>query len=132
MFAVILLWRHVRKGTDEHARLRFGVFQNARNAEIDHLDGAVFAEHHVARFDVAVNDASLMRVVEGPARLHCVGELEGQGQRQFSCNDLLEIFALDQFHRDVRQITGLTHVVDRDDVGVLKSAGGLRLAVEAF
>jgi hypothetical protein len=38
--------------------------------------------------------------------------------------------AVEEFHRDVRDVVALAHVVDDDDVGVVEAAGRLRLAEE--
>ncbi len=132
MFAVILLGRHVGKRPDQHTRLGFRIFQHAGDAKIDDLDRPVFAEHHIAGLDIAMNDSTLVGVVKGSARLHSVCELERNRQRHAARDQLLKIFAFHQFHCDVGKVCRFTHVVDGDDIGMLESAGRLSLAVEAL
>ncbi len=40
-------------------------FQRLRQAKVQHLDGAVLLHLHVGRLQIAVDDALLMRGVEG-------------------------------------------------------------------
>ncbi len=65
--------------------------------EVEHLDRAVGAELDVGGFEIAVDDARLVRCLER------LGDLEGDGRGLFDRNrsalDALgEILAFDQFH----------------------------------
>jgi hypothetical protein len=46
------------------------VLDRARDAEVDHLHAAIRRHEHVARFQVAVDDAFQVAVVNGLAQLH--------------------------------------------------------------
>ena len=132
MFAVILLGRHVGEGADEHAGLGSGGFEDASDAEIDYFYDAFLTDHDVAGLDVAMNDAAFVGVIEGAAGLNGVDELQGNWQRGAAGNNLLDVFAFDEFHGDIGKVAGVAHVVDGDDVGMLKAAGGLRFPIEAL
>ncbi len=92
------------------------------------------AQHHVLGLDVAVDDAALVRIGDGLAELHEVGEqlqaraapvlLERVGQRA----------AAHQAHGAVEVAGGgaLAQLVDRDHARVLELASDARLAQEAL
>ena len=52
-------------------------------------------------------------------------------KRSLASQDVLQLAALHELHRDVGRAGVLAEVVDRDDVGMREAAGGLRLAAEA-
>ena len=100
-------------------------------AEVDELDrgtaGAVRVED-VGGFEVAVDEAVLVRVAEGLADLggDLEGLLEGLGAA------FLEAGAFDELHHEVGHALVLADVVHGDDVRVAEGGGGARLAEEAF
>ena len=140
-----LLGRHVRDGAHDRAlnRLRaLGQYRLAHiggaggaghqlgKAEVEHLDAARVAHHHVARLEIAVNDT------RGVGRCQRVGDLDAacdcRVQRQrFPADHLVEGLALDQLHRDEVAVACLRDLVDRDDVRVVQRRGRLRFLNEA-
>src|SRR3954471_23659388 len=52
--------------------------------------------------------------------------------RRTLLQQLAQVGALDQVHRDPQRTVGLAGVVDRDDVGVRERCGHARLAYEAL
>ena len=75
VLAVILLGRHVGERAHQHTGHGPRGFKDPGNAKIHHLHRTVLVDHDVARFDVAVNNAPLMGVVEGTTSLQGVGKL---------------------------------------------------------
>ena len=105
-----------------------------RQAEVEHLDLAVWRDLHVGRLQVAVDDALLVRVLEG------LGDLLGDSDRLVDRNrpalqSLREVLALDQLHdqdvrlRSVRERHAL-EAVEVGDVGVVEGGQDLGLALE--
>ena len=85
----------------------------------------------IARFDVAVDITSGVRVVERAADLlqqlgHVVGVERGVGG-----DDLLQRLPAHQLHDDEGRAVVLADVIDVDDVRVGEGGGGARLAFEA-
>src|SRR5262249_28549557 len=86
--------------------------------------------HQVRRLDVAVNDAALMRVVEGlghrgPERGHALG-----CEPPFACELGGERLAGYELHREVVGLAVAAGVVEWDDPAVLERACGLDLPAE--
>ncbi|HYN06077.1 MAG TPA: hypothetical protein VES67_01680, partial [Vicinamibacterales bacterium] len=128
-----LLGRHVRRRAEDQARLRHrgsrecrGVHRVRRRArriraerfgetKIEHLHRAVVAHLDVRGFEIAVNDA---RVVRGFERF---GDLTRDGEgfvewERAACETLRQILALDQFHHQ----GAILNAVDRRDVGMIE------------
>src|SRR4029077_11498231 len=131
MLAVILLRRHVSKGSDEHSGLRSGSFHYPSDSKINYLDDAIAVDHDVAGLDIAVNNAPFVGVVECTTRLHGVDELQRNRERGAAHNHLFEILSLYQFHGDIRKFPRLPHIVDRDNIRMLQTARRLSLPVKA-
>ena len=88
-------------------------------------------DEDIRRFEVAVEDALLVGVVNGLGdRPGVAGGLAG-GQR-FAGQHLGEVLALDKVHREKRLAVHLADLVDGDDAGVMEMRRGLGLALEAF
>ena len=101
------------------------------DAEIGDLEGPVLGQHeYVGGLDVAVNDAALMRVVQGFGQLYADRQhlLERHGLA--GLHRLAQRYAVDQLDDDVRPVADLSDVVDGHDVGMREGAGGLGLAYE--
>jgi len=47
-----------------------------------------------------------------------------------TADQLFQAFTLDQFHRNIRRACLFTHVINRNDIGMLQPARGLCLAVK--
>ena len=132
VLAVILLRRHVGKRPDEHSGLGLGSFHHPRNAEVHDLDDAFLAEHHVSGLDVAVNNSALVGVVESATGLDGVRQLQGKRQIGPAADQLFQAFTLHQFHRYVGRACFFTHVINRNDIGMLQASRGLGFAVESL
>jgi hypothetical protein len=109
--------------------------QCPRDAEVHHLDHAGLGEHHVARLDIAVDDAVPVAELEGRADIS--GDLQGPTRHQpaLGGQHLLEGMAVDELHDDVRnRLAGrrglLTGVVHGHDRGVVERCCVLRLPPE--
>ncbi len=107
-----------------------GLGDRAGDPEVDHLDLAVAADQHVARLDVAMDDAAGMgggqRTSDGG------GDAGGlaRWERAVAPKDRREVLAVDVLHDDVRTGRVLPVVVDRDDVRVAQGRGVLGLLAE--
>ncbi len=116
-----LLGRHVLRRSERVALLRQALgSRELRHAEVEHLRGSIVAQKNIARLEIAVNDALLVRGAERPAHLDenrqreswrddaRAGELVGQAD------------AAQKLHDDVDAAVGhLVEVEGADDVGVL-------------
>ena len=129
-----LLGRHVRDGPHDgplnrlralvqhclaHVRGAGGAGHQLGEAEVEHLDAARVAHHHIARLEIAVDDA------RGVSRCQRVGDLDAacdcRVQRQrFPADHLVEGLALDQLHGDEVAVACRRDLVDRDDVRVVQ------------
>jgi hypothetical protein len=93
----------------------------ARQSKVGQVDPAVAIKHHIGRFDVAVDDAPAVGIVE------CAGNLFNQPdrlierQRAAFVDDLLQRAPIDELHRNIVQTLSLVHHIDRNDVGMLES-----------
>ena len=79
-----LFGAHVCRRADEFAgHGHAGLFQHPRQAEIVHAQAAIRPQHQIRRFDVAMNDAALVRMVErvGDVRNHLGDVIEIRGAR---------------------------------------------------
>ena len=100
------------------------------NAEVHHLDGAVFQHHDVMGLDVPVDDPPAVGVLQS------FGDLHGKMQRllpvehPFFLHVLLEGNAVDQLHDDIIGAVGGGNVVDLHDVGMAQHGHGFALGAE--
>ena len=125
-----LLRGHVGWRPQDRARLgQLGIaLDPLGQAEVGDVGLALGVDHDVRGLQVAVQDAPLVRMVDGPGdRGHRLrGSLgSGGGFRQ----PLGEAAALDQLHREVAEALVLADLVDRHDVRVVEV--GDRLGLEA-
>ena len=120
-------------GGPRECRLR-----SSRDAEVEHLDDAVLAEHDVVRLHVAVDDAALVGEVERARDVDEPPQALREGDVRPLAHEGAEHRALDVLHGDEADRLGgplrghLADVVDDDDVRVLERRGGARLAEEAI
>jgi hypothetical protein len=128
-----LFGRHVADGAKCRAGARRPrVVDEFGDPEIDDLHHAVMCEHDVRRFDIAVDDPGMVRVVEAAADLD--RDVERVAERQRSAlQPLLERLAIVVRHGDERlPIVGRIHVVDRADIGMVERGRRLRFLDEPF
>ena len=99
-------------------------------AEVGDFAAAAAGEHEVRRFDVAVDDAVLMAVVEGfggfGAELGGAEAVHGAG----GFDELVEVAAFDEFHRDVVDAGDGIDFVNGDDAGMFQRRGASGFAIE--
>ncbi len=108
-------------------------FEKSGDAEVEHLRLAQAIDQDVARFDVAVDDAPLVRVLEGVANPR--REVKPSRHVQIGRRHVLfQRGALDELHREVRLRSqarlGGARLVDLRDSGMLQPAKGLRFPLE--
>ena len=110
-----------RRARQRHLRLGNG----AGNPEIRDLDAAVTRNQHIARLDVAVDDAAGMRGRKSTRDLR--GDSGGLARRQRTgaAQDRGEILSVDELHDDERTAGILAVVVHGDDVRVVQRGDGL-------
>src|SRR5439155_23296179 len=61
---VVLIRRHVGERADQHPGLRSRTLHEPTDAEVHYLHDAFPVDHHVARFDVSVDDASFVSIIQ--------------------------------------------------------------------
>ena len=127
-----LLRRHVgRRAEGRVLRRQLQRIDERRQAEVEDAH-AVLGQDHVARLDVAVDDALRVRLGEP------VGDLRRDLERLVdrhrpALEPLLQRRPLVERHHDEQlPVVGGLDVVDRADVGMLGGRGRLRLAHEAL
>ena len=100
------------------------------NAEIRHLDAAVFQHHHIVGFDVPVNDAAAVGMLQGLADLHA--EMQGflPVEGSLLLHILLQGDAVDQLHHNEVGLIGGGNVVDLHDIGMAQHGNSLTLVLE--
>ncbi len=118
---------HVRAGQPVAALRR-----QRREAEVEHLDGAVAATDQVGGLDVAVDHAALVGVLEPQRRLPDVGACLGHGQRPTLLYQPGQGDSLDVFHYQEVGRAGVFGVVGGDDVRMRQARGGAHLTLEAL
>ena len=108
-----------------------------RQAEVGDPGDLVLVDQDVRRLDVAVQDALVVRVIEGLRRLDAdpgdESPVVGAVRRAVAPPGLehpVEALAPDVLHRVIRQPVVLAGREDRHDVGVVELSDGLRLALE--
>jgi hypothetical protein len=134
--------RHVGDGAhdglltgDRHSRRAGGAARlhvalpELGDPEIEHLGPAIGRDHDVARLQVAVDDAALVRGGDGFGNRNGQPEelLKGQPARTSQAGQGLP---LDELHRQEVHAAGFLDRVDRDDVGVVEGGDGARLSLE--
>ena len=100
------------------------------DAEVCHLGDAVAVDHDVLGLDIAVDDAVLVRVLEGLRDLGGEKQRLRRGEPALAVDILLERDALDELHDDILHRERMAHIVHRDDVRVAEHGDGLRLGLE--
>ncbi len=113
-----------RSATDERTDLRNG------EAEVQHLHAAVVRHHHVAGFEVPMDDPLLV------CGRNSIGKRYRNVEELVECEAFLrkklrQGLSLHQLHRDEVDAVGLLDGVDSNNVRVVESCKGLGFALEA-
>ncbi len=133
-----LLGRHVPGRAQEHARVRDaatgdrpaagGSWQQPDQAEVEHLDVAVGADHQVLGLDVAVDDAR--GVGRSKRRGHLPDQRQEPGQVGVRARQRPQRLPLDPFQDQERPAPVFANAVKGADGRVIQRRGGARLAPE--
>ena len=126
-----LFGRHVAGRAEDRTRLRqltVGL-DPLGQAEVGHVRLTPRVEQHVGRFQVAVEDAALVGMVDGPRYL---SQSPGRLPRRVHhpVEPPIEASAVEQSHAEVMVALMLAHLVDRHDVRVVEVGHGLGLDAE--
>jgi hypothetical protein len=98
--------------------------------EIQHLDDAVVAHHHVGGLEIAMDDAALVRAFEREGDLP--GDSEDVVDRHGAAVDeARERTSVDQFHDDRSSVAGRLEAIHLRDVGMVQRRQRLGFAFEA-
>ena len=93
-----------------------GDFEEARRAEVGDLDHALIGDEHVARPQIAMDDALLVRVIHRVADLAGVVERAIEIERAVALDHRFERVARHVLHHDEKHIVLLLGGEDGDDV----------------
>ena len=93
-------------------------------AEVEHLHGAVRADHDVGRFQIAMDDAARVR------RRQRIGDRNGDSQHLAEAhtvprNERIEALPAHVLHHDEIVAVGRLDLVDGDDVRMIEGRGGV-------
>ena len=102
-----------------------------RQAEVHDFDLALFVQHQIGGFDVAVNDATAV------SRLQALGGLSGDVDYLVEFERAIADFVLDgaardEGHSEEGLSLGLVDFIDGANVGMVECRRGLGFAKEAF
>ena len=122
-----LLRRHVHRRALHLGVVTFEADVDVGDAEIHDFDLALVAQHDVAGFEVAMNNAFAVHVVETLGAL--VDDVDDLVRRQrLAAGDVfLQRHAVDEFHHDVVQVVFLAGVVNADHRRVMHAPGAVNL-----
>src|SRR5262249_47947259 len=97
----------------------------------EYLDQAVFAEHDVFGFHIAMDDARLMRSCQRTGDLRA--DIKRLTQSDLaSAQALPQGFTFDELGRDKPSCFRLVYLINREDVRMVQGRRGLRLADKAL
>src|SRR6266404_8942447 len=97
------------------------------DAEVHYLRAPVLADADIGRLDVSMHDPTLVSECESGENIDDDVQPLLQRKRLTRLDQMLEIYALDEFHRDEEMTIGLSQIVDAHHIRVLKRSGRLRL-----
>ena len=133
-----LLRAHVGRCAEQHARQGAGrlgaVVEQPRDAEVEHACATVRVDHHIARLQVAVDHATLVRVIDRGGDLGDHAQLLVE-RGLHAIRPVPQDLAAHQFHGEIRRIALVDPIdlrrEDLGDAGVLQTSECLRLHREA-
>ena len=99
-------------------------------AEVQEL-GAGFREHHVAGFQVAMNDAAAVGFVERVRNLEAVLQELGSGKRALFESGRQRL-PFEIFHHQIINSVLVAYVVERADVRMIQAGNGASFAIESL
>ena len=102
------------------------------DTEISDLDHVVVRDHDVLRFDVPVDDAMGMRVLQRLADLRGVVQRLRGAEYTVLRHALLERLAFDKLHDDILRLPAVADIVDRDDIRLREHGDRVCLRLEAI
>src|SRR5205823_14312606 len=108
-----------------------GLTGAAREAEVGEHRAAVGVNQHVGGFQVAVDDARVVRVLQAVADLAQVAP-RGQRVERAAVEDVTQRASADQGHGEERVAVEDLEVVDRQDVRMVELGERFRLRLEAL
>ena len=118
-------------GDGRGPRVLFIDLRQLREAEVEHLDRAVVADHDVARLEITVDDAPRVRRGDRVGRRD--RNTEQFARPKTPCwNQRVEARAVDEFHHDEIDIALPVELVNGDDVRVTERGEELRFAQETL
>jgi len=97
-----------------------GKLGEAGDSEIENFYFIVGGDEDIAGFDVAVDDAAIVSVLQPTAYLKDVSDFMDKPERGSLSDDCAERLAIKILHDDVWEIVCLIEIVDGDDIRVLK------------
>ncbi len=128
----LLRWHEVRRAENLAGRREFTVVREAfGKAEVRDVWFARRVDEDVGRFQITMNDALLMRVVDGRRNFPEMTRRRSRGQGT-AARDIRETLSFDEIHREVVLAFVFTDVVDGDDVRVAQAGRSFGLGAEAF
>src|SRR5262245_36921945 len=102
-----------------------------RQTEIQNLHLTGRCHHHVARFDVTMDDAAFMRSSQGVGNLD--GDREGAAKvERASVYQIAHVLAFDVLHRDEVDAFNVVEIEDGADVWMVEGRSEPRFALETF
>ena len=102
----------------------------AGDAEVDQVGEVVLSDQDVGGLDVAVHQPDPVRGVQRRGDL--LDDPDGAAGARSIGDDSLQVATFDQPHVHVQAAVDLTEVVDRHDVRLVESRGGVGLAAESL
>ncbi len=118
----------------EHSRVRIvsRLLEDARDAEIDHLHFAAIGEEDIGGLEVAVDEATLVRIGQGPA--HAGDDRQRLGVRHADkvrcAQDAIERLAGQVLHGQVHHRAVAVEVIDRHDIAMRQRLRLARLTLQ--
>src|SRR3954452_17371465 len=100
-----------------------------RETEVEHFHRSGARDHHVARLDVAMHDAAIVRYCERVSYLNRDRERTAQIE-WLTVDDLAHVSPLDELHRDELSVAGFVQTEDRADVWMIERRRELGFAFE--